>query len=231
MTPRFAYVLILMVVAFALLTAAAAEGLLDRLPPQPYFPRALAERQQIPCDAEGALWPDQLSDTPWDAPVLDAIYADWFGTHLRAAHEVSLSQPPRSEVPSPTLSIRLTWLRSFHAPIIVRVDEISDGEFRLTAKRLSGKGGYGPGGIADSRVRALTSIEAATVRRTLAATDLFAIMPVGCAGGVDGAEWLLEARDAKRYHLARRWSPVGGPVREVGDLLLSFTGWSLDPIY
>jgi hypothetical protein len=74
--PRISYVLILGAVAFALLPAAAAQGLLDRLPQQPYFPRALAERHEIQCDPEGAHWPEQISATRWDTPVLDRSRAD-----------------------------------------------------------------------------------------------------------------------------------------------------------
>jgi hypothetical protein len=38
--------------------------------------------------------------------------------------------------------------------------------------------------------------------------------------GIDGAEWIIEGRDGDRYHVVRRWSPVAGPVRDIGLLLL-----------
>jgi hypothetical protein len=77
----------------------------------------------------------------------------------------------------------------------------------------------------------LDAREAAALRRSLRDIDVFEIAPVGCGGGADGAEWLIEARDAGRYHLARRWSSRGGAVRELGMLLLSFTRWDLEPVY
>lgn len=230
MIPRVSFVFVLVAMAFALLIAAASEGALDRLPPQPYFPQVLAEARRMPCDPVGALWPEQIVSTQTTEPVVDAYYADWFGYHLRSARELSLSDRPAGRNDA-RLTLRFTWLRSFHSPVIVRVDEGANGEMKLTAKRLSGRGGYGPGGVADRRSRPLTEAEAQAVRDALRRTDVFDIMPLGCGDGVDGAEWLLEARDAQRYHFARRWSPQGGPVREIGDLLLSLTGWNLKPVY
>jgi hypothetical protein len=221
--PRVSYVLILVALGFTLLIAAASEGALDRLPPQPYFPQAFAERRQMPCDPVGALWPEQIVSTRTREPIVDAYAADWFGYHLRSGRELSLSDRSAQQNVD-RLTVRFTWLPSFHSPVIVRVDESANGEMTLTAKRLSGR-------VGSFRGRTLTAVEAQAVRDVLRRTDVFNIVPLGCGGGVDGAQWLLEARDPRRYHFARRWSPQGGPVREVADVLLGLTGWKLDPIY
>lgn len=231
MIPRIAFPLVLCALAIALVAALGAEGRLDRLPPQPYFPAVLSEPHRIACDPEGALWPEQVTDTYWDRPVIDEVESEWFGSHLQAAQETSLSQRPSTQGPQPTRTIRFTWLRSFHAPVVIRIDEASNGGLQLTAKLLSGYGGYGPGRIVRRIERPLTNPEAAALKAKLARIDLFDLTPVGCGGGVDGSEWILEASDATRYHLARRWSPQGGPVHDVGALLLADTGWKLDPIY
>ena len=231
MIPRVAYLMILGALAFVVLAAAAGSGLLDRLPPQPYFPPELAEPRERACDPEGAQYPDSIVETRTTEPVVDDFHAQWFGVHLRAAQEVSLSRPPPSDEPSPARSIRFTWLRTFHQPVVVRIDETPDGRMRLTARRLTGLGGYDPGGVADRRDRDLTPAEAETLRRALARIDVFELLPLGCGGGVDGAEWILEARQDRRYHLARRWTPKGGGVHELGLLLLGFTHWEFERVY
>jgi hypothetical protein len=229
MIPRVAFVMVLGALAGALVVAAAAEGRLDRLPPQPYFPAALSKVHHIDCDPEGALWPEQISDTRWDAPVVDKFEADWFGTHLRAAQELSLSRPPTGEGPSPARSLRFTWLRSFHAPVIIRVDETPAGAMQLTGKLLSGYGGYGPGGISRRLTRTLTREEAAVLDRLR--VEALDRSPVGCGAGADGARWIVEARDGAGYRLVQRWSPVSGPVHDLGMLLVGYTGWKVEPVY
>lgn len=59
--------------------------------------------------------------------------------HLSAAAEdrIEATEPRGIEV------IRFLWLRTFHAPMLVRVDRDGD-SFALSAKTLSGLGGYDP---------------------------------------------------------------------------------------
>ena len=49
--------------------------------------------------------------------------------------------------------------------------------------------------------------------------------------GVDGSDWIIEANDRGSYRYLRRWTPENGAVRDLGMLLISFTGWQVDPIY
>jgi hypothetical protein len=47
---------------------------------------------------------------------LDDFERDWYSRHLLAAGEPALPSTSRSTI------VRLTWLRTFHNPIIVRVE-------------------------------------------------------------------------------------------------------------
>lgn len=228
MIPKVTLLLVLGSLAAAMIVGAAAEGGLEALPPQPYFPSDLARPRTIDCSADGvsaAVTPEGRTQTQ---PVVDRFRADWYGRQLRAAREYSLSQLPRGAA-LPISSVRFTWLRSFDAPVIVRVDEGSPGALRLTAKMLSGHGGYAPGKIATSLTRRLSAPEAAAYLK--ARGRLAGIAPIGCAGGADGAEWIVETRGSGRYSFVRRWTPTSGAVRDLGLLLLGFTGWKVDPVY
>jgi hypothetical protein len=169
-----------------------------------------------------------------DSPVVFAALAtfevEWFGAHLAAANEPSLYLASRAPDPAGG-SYRFTWLRSFHAPVIVRIDEAPDGALRMTAKRLSGKGGYAPGRIAARVERNLEADEAASLRRLLAQGDLAREPPVGCEVGIDGAQWIVETSVGGSYRFVNRWGGAAPAVRDFGLLLLGFTGWDNEPLY
>jgi hypothetical protein len=128
-------------------------------------------------------------------------------------------------------TVRFTWLRTFDAPIIVRVKGLETSSPQLIAKRLTGKGGYAPGPVEATLKRRLTPVEAASIRTTLARTRIFSAPTSSCRMGTDGAEWLIEGNDRAGYHAVSDWSPDKGAVRETGLALLKLTGWNIDPIY
>lgn len=162
---------------------------------------------------------------------VDSSEADWFSSEWRAAEEPSLYEQSITPSGSIAKSYRFTWLRSFHAPVFVRVDEDAIGEMRLVAKRLSGRGGYKPGRIAATVSRALTMAEKDRLRQALTSANVAHLDPINCAIGTDGAQWIFEVRDGASYRFVNRWSPPSGPVRQLGELLVSFTGWKIEPVY
>jgi hypothetical protein len=156
--------------------------------------------------------------------VMSDFLSNWYGGHLRAAGEA-----PLFRMSGPTL--RFTWLRSFHAPVVIRLDTAANGTVMMTATELSGKGGYDPGTIARRIERPLSAQEAAALTRTLEETAILEQAPRTCRLGMDGAEWIIESVGPHGYRFVDRWTPSDGPVRELGLLMLSFTSWAPDPIY
>jgi hypothetical protein len=59
---------------------------------------------------------------------------------------------PIADMPSGVERYRFTWLRTFDAPIAVRLDASLDSPPLLIAKVLSGHGGYDPGEIVERKV-------------------------------------------------------------------------------
>nr|QQZ49619.1 hypothetical protein JKL49_22365 [Phenylobacterium glaciei] len=162
--------------------------------------------------------------------IVDDIEAEWYQKFWRAAQEPSLYLASRTS-PKTTLTYRFTWLRTFHQPVIVRVDETADGGWRLRAKQLSGHGGYSPGGVQKVVDRRLSDAEAAKLRLTMSASRVFEQPQIGCQEGTDGSRWLLEANDHGRYRYLNRWTPESGSVRETGLIMLGFTGWTFERVY
>ncbi len=165
------------------------------------------------------------------APVVSQFEAGWYSRFWTVAKEPSLFELSRAPGAASRSVYRFTWLRTFHQPIFVRVERAHGEPMRLVATRLSGQGGYDPGRVEARVERVLTADEEVRFDRALAAAKNLSLPARDCTIGMDGAEWILEASDAGAYRYVKRWSPDDGPVRDLGLVLLRFTGWQLEPVY
>lgn len=233
MIPRLFLPTALGAIGMSLITALAAEGRLDYLPPQPYFPASFTSSTQIACDMEGGRWGDLgLDPASPKSLLLSDFDANWYGLVWRAAQERSLYEASGKWSSADRRSVRFTWLRTFHPPVVVRIDETAPHQFRLTAKELGeGKGGYSGGPITRRVTRDLTPAEGAQVERALSADRVLSLPQTGCGRDSDGAMWIIDANDHGSYRFVQRWRPTEGPVRRFGDLMLDLTGWTLEPRY
>lgn len=159
-----------------------------------------------------------------ETKVMTDHQAGWYGGHLRAAGELPIFD-------STTPTLRFTWLRTFHAPVVVRLDTTAEGAVQMTATELSGQGGYEPGDVARRVERRLSDEESAALTRMLEETGALAQPPTECRLGLDGAQWILESAGPGGYRFVDRWTPREGPVRELGLHLISLTGWTYDRMY
>lgn len=214
MTRGFAVVLTLLVLGAAFFTAWFSTQRTD------FFPtRFLSELAAC----------EHWSGERYSQPVMDDFMNGWLSGELSAFQEPSLYRRPRST----PLSVRFTFLRSFHDPIVVRVDTLSDGQRQLTAKQRAVGVVFGSEKPSDrALVRMLNSVESGALDAALERSRIFAKSSRGCAGGVDGSEWIVEAADpVKGYRYRHKWSPEDGLERDLGLFLLGLTGWNVEPIY
>lgn len=182
-----------------------------------YFPAALAERT-IAC--------------PHGPPGLQAVLSDfeqqWYSKQLAAAGEPSLLAAAAAPRSPGSASLRFTWLGSFSAAVVIRIETEGDRR-RLIAKQLPG--GRGPPRVAKRIERPLTDREAARLDAELERGRIFELAPRPCDIGLDGAQWIFEAADERGYRFTQRWSPERGPERRLGELLMRLTGWNFGTIY
>jgi hypothetical protein len=147
----------------------------------------------------------------------DNFKTDWYSRQLIALEEPSLSEMAKI---STAESYRFIWLRSFHHPIVVRLEPKQDGTSLLTVKIGSGAGGYPPGKLSESYTRMLTVQQTQRFLALLTQTDFWRLPnPVDDNPGEDGSQWLIEGVKGGKYHVVDRWSPKKGPVRELGMML------------
>ena len=211
--------------AIAVLLAA---GLLAGCTGASYFPPSLFEAG-TPCD-HGDGWTGEVA--------MDDFRSDWYSSHLRAAREPRLGGEASLHAVGGIGVLRFTWLRSFDAPVMVRVEAMADDSLRLTATELSGAGGYGPGRVARRAERLLSADEA---RRLIALVNSAKVLdpPPTCPPSeidevvvyADGASWIIEANGPGGYRFVDHHSPRSGPVHDLGLHLLGLTGWTYDRVY
>jgi hypothetical protein len=184
------------------------------------------------------------ADAPRFFPGIDAFHGDWYGKQLQALQELPLccDATDRGRV------VRFIWLRSFHHPVVIRLNESMNGSWRAVTKIGTGAGGYEPGTILSQAQRTLTADQAATVVSLFNPTSWFwstmsstrTASVANCPRdpgnecvtiGVDGAQWIVEVRDGDRYHYVDRWSPESGPVRKLGEQLMALSQQDFGKVY
>lgn len=164
-------------------------------------------------------------------PVQHAVLAEWFAGELANLEEPSLFDRP----PDSPGSVRFAWLRSYHDPMAVRVVTTADGARWIFARQNPAS--HGPGifpGVGQPRSisRPLGPEEVARLDAVLAQAGVLSSPHSGCERGLHGAYWIVESSDPRygyRYHNSQ--SPKSGPERQVGEFLLSLTGWTVEPVY
>jgi hypothetical protein len=141
-------------------------------------------------------------DSSFRVVALDSFLNDWFSSQLFA-----LNEPVLKGYPSDFEVYRFTWLRTFHRPISIRMDKLGE-VVSLTVKMSDGAGGYEPGKLILNKTLLLSTSELRTF--TLKLNEIrFWNLPTDADNqhGTDGSEWILEAKQSKKYHFVHFWSP------------------------
>ncbi len=121
---------------------------------------------------------------------------------------------------------RFTWLRSFHSPVVIRLENRDD-SITLYWKVSDGLGGYEPGKIKTNKSKQLTKKQWDEFVAKINAID-FWNLPSTNSGllGTDGAEWVLEGKEPGKYQVVERWS--GGAIGNVCLKLLELTDLKIE---
>jgi len=160
--------------------------------------------------------PDMFPE--WDS--LGQFSRDWYSSQLHAAKEEPIELPAKTDI------FRLTWLRSFHSPIIIHLECPS--HCTLAYKVLSNTDGQRPGKVSESASRQLSSAEQEKLYTLFNNFDFWTDSPSEKAQGLDGAQWILEAARGESYAAWDVWTPERKPqfaeYVALCDYLVSLTG-------
>jgi hypothetical protein len=142
---------------------------------------------------------------------------EWYSQQLKALQEPSLwemSKSIKGQV------YRFLWLRSFHHPVVVRLNVNDDGTGTLVTKVGDGQGGYPPGRLIENRTQDLSKQQTQRFLdevKQLKYWDLSSREETNPrVVNLDGARWVIEAVRGGNYKIVDRWSPEKGPVKTLG---------------
>jgi hypothetical protein len=156
----------------------------------------------------------------------DAFIRNWFSEQLRALEETSLFLPEQNAT-----TYRFTWLRSFHNPMVFRLNVLEDGSGMLTVKRTNGAGGYKPG-VVDLRKEVALSIGLVDdLKKKLDDMSYWEKQTRLESMGMDGAEWIVEASENGKYKIVDRWSDSDSAILAWGLQLIELSGVDVGDVY
>lgn len=142
----------------------------------------------------------------------------WYSGQLRA-----LNEPLIFDLKSETI-YRFTWLRTFHHPVVIRVQKNKD-KILLTWKMSDGAGGYSPGKLIVDETTELSSDEWNEFQKLLDKIEYWN-MPTNEQSdimGTDGSQWIIEGVQNGKYNVVDRWTPRNSTYQELGMFLINLT--------
>jgi hypothetical protein len=146
---------------------------------------------------------------------------------IKYIHGYSFNKMNEPELYNDTSSnenYRFIWIRSFHHPLIIRIEKRKE-RFTLYWKEWSGEGGYSWGDIVVDDKKLIDEITWETFLKKLALAKFNRMSTVSKdIIGFDGAQWVLEGKTPTTYHVVDRWSPSGTPFFDCCNYLITLTG-------
>ncbi len=149
--------------------------------------------------------------------VQDTFVVRWYSEHLYAMKEPLLfNKNLNKEV------YRFTWLRTFHNPIAIRIENIGK-NYKLTWKLCDGAGGYEPGKLTINKSVEINPEKWDMFKSKLDSLDYWNMSLGRMSNGTDGSEWILEGVNKEKYNVVTIWSPSKGSFYDACNFLLSLT--------
>jgi len=151
---------------------------------------------------------------------MDGIKNEWYSQELSTLREPSVWRISRER---PDAEIyRFLWLRSFHAPISVRLTISKDGTALLISKEGTFHGATESGKLARVRQKVMTREQVKKFLDAVQTVHFWSIRtPSSDPDGTDGAQWVVEGVRQGQYKIVDVFcAPANDPIRSLGMMLV-----------
>jgi hypothetical protein len=152
----------------------------------------------------------------------DSFTNEWYSRHLRAMNESVLFEGKiNKEI------FRFTWLRTFHNPVVIRIEKEND-SVNLFYKMTDGAGGYEPGEIVIDSRKKLALNDWQKFIQLVDSCHFWSTMPCEkLVKGLDGSQWILEGATNDYYQVVDEWMPEEGSYYDCCNFLIELTGLNI----
>lgn len=161
----------------------------------------------IPTDSAQFYFPDNF----------DSFTNECYSRYLFAMREPILFSDDRQSD-----TYRFVWLRTFHHPISIRIEK-QQNIYLLTWKLCTGQGGYDPGRLTVAKQKQIDEITWENFKTLLNQADFWNMDTEIKTPGLDGSQWILEGKEAGKYHVVDRWTPENGAYYQCCNFLIELT--------
>ncbi len=153
---------------------------------------------------------------------------NWYSKHLRAMNEQSIyAQRGNKEI----RVCRFTCLRSFDRPFCIRV-ESEKGMTTVITKILSGKGGYDPGELEETKKNNIDAKALNSLELLLSSIEFSKMKSVVEDEQLDGAQWIFESLVNGKYKIVDRTSPKkGSKLGRIAEWFFEHAEWRPKDLY
>lgn len=93
----------------------------------------------------------------------------------------------------------------------------------------NGKSGFVSGKLMKISTVTLSKEQTDSFLGTIEKHNFWNLPPVQETGGQDGAQWIIEGIKDRSYHIADRWTPRDGDVRDIGLALIDLAKLTIPP--
>jgi len=148
----------------------------------------------------------------------DSFRVKWYSEQLLAMQEpVIYLNKSENEI------YRFTWLRTFHNPIAIRIENHGD-NYYVHWKLSSGAGGYEPGKLIINKQIPIDKKTWDEFIDRLHQADFWHMDTRVTTMGLDGSQWILEGKKLNQYHVVDRWTPgYNSEFYKCCDFLITLT--------
>ena len=148
----------------------------------------------------------------------DTFIVNWYSKQLYAMREpLIFGDRSQGEI------YRFTWLRTFHNPVAIRIENQGD-NYMIYWKLCNGAGGYEPGKLIIDKQKSLDKQTWEKFIDLLHDIKFWNMDTQIKTLGLDGSQWILEGKDLNHYHVVDRWSPdVSSKFFKCCDFLIGQT--------
>ena len=139
---------------------------------------------------------------------------------------LSACNEPILDTKQATKIFRFTYLRSFHNPIIIRIENNNE-KISIYWKVSDGAGGYEPGEIIEDKTKDLKQEDWELIESKIKNIKFWSL-PTTKSDllGLDGSKWIIEGKTLGKYHVVERW--CGEKLNPVGRLLIKLTDLEIE---